>query len=416
MDVARPPKKKTGRNIAIGVGVVAVVVIFYFLSHLQKAAPTQDMAVTIIDSVRRGDMTIEVRGPGTLVPEQIVFVTAQTTARVDNLVVQSGQAVKEGDVLINMSSPDADLQAMTADQAMTQARAQLIQLRSDLKNSILAQEGTVATTNTQFVTARQNAQADDTLAKDHLVAPFQLATDRATAQELTTRLANEKERLQVMEQSADSQIAASESNVKQLEGIATFYHQRVQSLVVRSPAAGVVQELTLQPGQYVQEGTTLLKVVQPGKLKAQLQIPESQAKDVAIGQPATIDTRSNGLIPGRVSRKDPSAQGGTVLVDVALQGPLPAGAVPDLSVDGTIQTAKLHDVLYTGRPGYGLPTGPVGLFKVVDNGHAAERVQVLLGQSSVTSVEIVKGLSVGDKVILSDMSQFDNVDRVRLKQ
>jgi HlyD family secretion protein len=416
VDVARPPKKKTSRNIGIGVGVVAVIVAWIFISRLKPASPTVDMSVVIEDSVRQGDMTIEVRGPGTLVPEQIVFVPAQTSARVDQLVVQSGQVVKAGDILLNMSSPDAEIAAMQADQSLTQAKAVLITTRSSLADAALSQEGTVASTNTAYVTATQNARAADSLSQKHLMADFDVATARASAQELTTRLANEKKRLQIMQQSADSQIVAAESNVHQLASIAAFYHERLNALVVRAPAAGVVQGLTLQPGQYVTEGQTLLKVVQPGKLKAQLQIPESQAKDVNIGQSASIDTRGNGLIAGHVSRKDPSAVGGTVTIDVALEGALPAGAVPDLSVDGTIQIQKLHNVLYTGRPGYGGASGPVGLFKVVDNGHAAERVQVLLGQSSVTSVQILKGLSAGDKVILSDMSQYDGVDRVRLKQ
>ena len=416
MDVARPPKKKTGRNIGIGAGVVLLVVATIFISRLRPAAPTVDMAVTIQDSVRKGDLTIEMRGPGTLVPEQIVFVPAQTTARVDNLDVVSGQTVKAGDVLLHMSSPDAEIQTMQADQALSQARSALITLRSDLKNAELAQQSLVATTHTQYITATQNSIAADTLGRQKLLAQFDVNNAHALAAELTTRLHNEQERLNNMTQSADSQVAAAEANVGQLKRIADFNHAKLQSLVVRAPAPGVVQGLSLQPGQFVTEGTTLLKVVQPGKLKAVLQIPESQAKDVAIGQPASIDTRSNGLIAGHVSRKDPSAVGGTVTVDVALDGALPQGAVPDLSVDGTIQVEKLKNVLYTGRPGYGGATGPVGLFKIVENGHAAVRTQVLLGHSSVNSVEILKGLNVGDKVIISDMSLYDGVDRVRLKQ
>ncbi|MGH7594493.1 MAG: HlyD family secretion protein [Gemmatimonadales bacterium] len=416
MDVARPPRKKTGRNVAIGVGVVAVVVLGYWVANLKQAAPTVDMSVVIQDSVRQGDMIREVRGPGTLVPEQIVFVPAQTPARVDNLDVQSGQTVQAGDVLLHMSSPDAEIQAMQADQALTQARAALITLRSDLKNAQLAQQSTVATTHTQYITATQNSLAADTLGRQKLLAQFDVNNAHALAEELTMRLKNERERLLNMTQTADSQVVAAEANVGQLKRIADFNHAKLQSLIVRAPAPGVVQSLSLQPGQFVTEGTTLLKVVQPGKLKAVLQIPESQAKDAQIGQSAVIDTRSNGLIAGHVSRKDPSAVGGTVTIDVALDGALPQGAVPDLSVDGTIQIEKLHNVLYTGRPGYGGATGPVGLFKIVENGHAAVRVQVLLGRSSVTSVEIVKGLSKGDKVILSDMTAYDAVERVRLKQ
>ncbi|HEY3933565.1 MAG TPA: efflux RND transporter periplasmic adaptor subunit [Gemmatimonadales bacterium] len=416
MDVARPPRKKTARNIAIGAGVVVLVVMTIMLSRLQKAAPTVDGSVTIQDSVRRGDMVIEVRGPGTLVPEQIQFVTAQSNARVDQLLVVAGQTVTAGQPLINMSSPDVDIQAMQADQAIASAQSALIQLRTDLQSNRLTQQGVVATANTQYVTASQDAEAADSLAKEKLIAQFDVNTKHAAAAEATSRLQIEKDRLKLIAESADSQVIVAASNIARLKAVADFYHEKQKSLSVRAPAAGVVQGLILQQGEFVTDGTTLLKIVQPGKLKAVLQIPESNAKDVVIGQLASIDTRSNGLIPGHVARKDPSAVGGTVTIDVALDGALPAGAVPDLSVDGTIQIAKLHNVLYTGRPGYGAPTGPVGLFKIVENGHAAVRVQVLLGRSSVTSVEVMKGLNAGDKVILSDMSQWDGVDRVRLKQ
>jgi multidrug efflux pump subunit AcrA (membrane-fusion protein) len=416
VDVARPPKKKTARNVAIGLGVVAVIVVTILLSRLQKAAPTVDGSITIQDSVRRGDMVIEVRGPGTLKPEQIQFVTAQSNARVDQLLVQAGQTVTAGQPLINMSSPDVDIQAMQADQAIASAQSSLIQLRTDLQSNRLTQQGAVATANTQYVTATQDAAAADSLAKRQLIAQFDVNTKHAAAAEATAKLQIEKDRLKLISESVDSQLVVAASNISRLKAVADFYHQKQKSLSVRAPAEGVVQGLTLQQGQFVTDGTTLLEVVQPGKLKAVLQIPESNSKDVVIGQPAVIDTRSNGLIKGHVARKDPSAVAGTVTIDVALDGALPPGAVPDLSVDGTIQVDKLHDVLYTGRPGYGAPTGPVGLFKVVENGHAAVRVQVLLGKSSVTSVEVVKGLSAGDKVILSDMSQWDGVDRVRLKQ
>lgn len=416
MDVARPPQKKTGRNIAIGVAVVAVIAVTIWLSGLQKAAPTVDLSVTIQDSVRQGDMIREVRGNGTLVPEQIQIITAASNARVDRLVVQSGEVVKPGDVLLEMSSPETQIQSMTADQNLVQAQAALLTLRTTLRSSELSQQGVVATTHTQYVAAHQDALAADTLIKKQLISPFEANNKHALADELTQRLQFEQQRLDDLRKSAPEQITAAESNIAQLKGIADFYHTKEKSLTVRSPVAGVVQGLSLQQGQYMTEGSQLLKVVQPGRLKAVLQIPESQAKDVILGLSAVIDTRSNGLIAGHVSRKDPSAVGGTVLVDVALDGALPPGAVPDLSVDGTIQVEKLKNVLYTGRPAYGSPTGPVGLFKIVEGGHAAVRVQVLLGKSSVTSVEILKGLSKGDKVILSDMSPYDGVDRVRLKQ
>ncbi|HEX3927316.1 MAG TPA: HlyD family efflux transporter periplasmic adaptor subunit [Gemmatimonadales bacterium] len=414
MDVARPPQKRTGRNVLIGVGIVAAIVLGVFVLRLKPALPSVQADVTVIDSVRRSDMVREVRGPGTLTPEEIQFVPAQTTARVDKLDVQSGQVVKTGDILLEMSSPDAEIAMMQADQSLSQARAAFITLQSDLRNGILSQQGQVATTNTQYVTATQNEVMQDTLHKKGLAATFDVNNAHALAQELTTRLANEKERLQIMTQSADSQLVAARTNIDQLKGIAEFYHARQQSLVVRSPGPGVVQGLTLQPGEFVTEGTTLLKVVQPTRLKAVLRIPESGASDVQIGQSATIDTRSKGILAGHVTRKDPSSEGGTVGVDVSFDGPLPAGAVPDLSVDGVIQIEKLHDVLHVQRPGYGAGTGMVGLFKLVDNGRDAVRVQVVLGRSSVTDVEVIRGLSAGDKIITSDMSQYDGVDRVRI--
>lgn len=416
MDVARPPQKKTGRNIGIGVAVLAVVITTIAVARLKPAAPTVDLSVSIQDSVRRGDMVREMRGPGTLVPEQIQQVTAPATARVDRMDVVAGQTVKAGDLLVETSSPDVMISTMNADQQLNQAQSNLLSLRSTLRSSVLSQQGLVASTHTQYIAATMDAAAADTLFKQHLIAQFDVTNKHALADQLTSQYKFEQQRLQIMQQSVDSEIAAATTNIQQLKSISDFWHNKQKSLAVRSPTSGVVQGLTLQQGQFVTDGSLLLKVVQPGKLKAVLQIPESQAKDAQIGQSAVIDTRSNGLIPGHVSRKDPSAVGGTVTIDVALDGPLPSGAVPDLSVDGTIQIEKLKNVLYTGRPGYGSPTGPVGLFKIVENGHAAVRTQVLLGRSSVTSVEIVKGLNVGDKVILSDMSAYDGVDRVRLKQ
>ena len=416
MDVARPPKKKTGRNVAIGVGALALIVVTVALGKLKPAAPTVDMAVVIQDSVVQGDMYIEVRGSGNLVPEQIQFVTAQSNARVDQLLVQAGQTVKAGDALIQMSSPDVNIQAMQADQNLNQARAALLSLKTTLSSAELSQKGLVASMRTQRLAAKQDADAADTLFKQNMATLFETRNKRALANELNDRFEFEQQRLVDLQKSAPEQIASAESNILQLKAIADFYHTKQNALLVRAPEAGVVQGLTLQQGQFVTDGSTLLKIVQPGKLKAVLPIPESQAKDVVIGLPAKIDTRSNGIIAGHVSRKDPSAISGTITIDVALDGALPPGAVPDLAVDGTIQIKKLTNVLHTGRPGYGGATGPVGLFKIVDNGRAAVRVQVLLGSNSVTAVEILKGLSKGDKVILSDMTPYDNVDRVRLKQ
>ncbi|MDB4914935.1 MAG: secretion protein HlyD family protein [Gemmatimonadetes bacterium] len=414
MDVVRAPKSKRTRNAAIGAGVLLLTVVTVALARLGPASPTVDGSTLFTDSVRRGDMVREVRGPGTLVPEHIRWITAQASARVERLVAVSGQSVTPDGVLLEMSNPDLQIQTMQADQQVRQAQIDLLNLKTNLQSQRLTQEGTVANMKTQNVTAQQEMQAAEQLEKQRLMAAFEVNTKKAQASEITTRLRIEQERLALMNAAIDSQIATQSAQVLQLKAIAANQRNRLQSLTVRAPEAGVLQDLTLQLGQWVPEGTTLAKVVQPGKLKAVLRIPESQAKDVQVGQVASIDTR-NGLVQGHVSRKDPSAQAGTVTIDVALDGALPAGAVPDLSVDGTIQIERLKNVLFTGRPTSGTGTGMVALFRITEGGKAAERVQVVLGRSSVNTVEIIKGLQLGDRVILSDMSNWDSSNRVRLK-
>ena len=413
MDVARAPQSKRGRNIGIGVGVLVLGLVTVALARMGPAAPTVEMASQLTDSVRRGDMVREVRGPGSLVPEHIRWITAQASARVDRIIAQSGQSVAGEAVLLELSNPDVQIQALQAEQQLSQAQATLTTLRTSLENQRLTQEGVVASTRTLFIQSSQDAAGADSLSARGLLSRVDLANKRALAEELTTRLRIERARLALMTQAVDSQIAVQVEQVQRLRAIAQFQQNRVRSLEVRAGEPGVLQEMSLQLGQWVTEGTTLGKVVQPGKLKAVLRIPETQAKDVQLGQSAMIDTR-NGIIPGHVARKDPSSQNGTVTVDVALDGPLPSGAVPDLSIDGTIQIEKLNGVMFTGRPTYGAGTGMVGLFKIVEGGSAAVRVQVTLGRSSVNTVEIVRGLNVGDRVILSDMSNWDAVDRVRL--
>ncbi|MEP6766131.1 MAG: efflux RND transporter periplasmic adaptor subunit, partial [Gemmatimonadaceae bacterium] len=400
MDVARAPKKKTGRNIGIAVGIVAAVVATYALSKLKPAAPTIDGATILTDSVRQGELTRDVRGPGTLVPEQIRWITAQSTARVERLVAQAGQTVAKGELLIEMSSPDLQILTMQAEQQVREAQITLLNLKTTLRSSELSQEGIVASTKTAYIKAKQQAEAADTLLPKAMITKMDAINQKADAEELTIRYRIEQDRLKLMKQAIDSQIETQAAGVKQLRAIADERQSRLASLNVRSPEAGVLQDLTLQAGQYVQDGIVLAKVVQPGNLKAVLRIPESLAKDVQLGQIASVDTR-NGLVAGTVSRKDAAASGGTVTIDVKLIGTLPAGAVPDLSVDGTIQIEKLKNVLYTGRPAAGSGTGAVGLFKLTEDGKEAVRVPVVLGASSVNAVVITSGLKVGDKVILS---------------
>ncbi len=414
MDIVRAPQKKTRRNVMIAGGVVAVTAITAWLLTLDPAAQSVERASLLIDSVRRGNVVREVRGPGTLVPEHIRFITAQASARVERLASESGKSVKAGEVLLDLSNPDLQIQTMQADQQVRQAQIELLNIRTNLRSQVLTQRGVVATIRSQLVGASQEAAAADSLGKRNLMSAFEVNTKKALASELTTRLQLEQERLTLMQEAIESQISTQASQVEQLKAIATNQRNRLQSLQVRAPDAGVLQELTLQLGQWVPEGTTLAKVVQPGSLKAVLRIPESQAKDVSVGQKASIDTR-NGFVAGHVSRKDPSALGGSVTVDVTLDGPLPSGAVPDLSVDGTIVIETLNDVRYTGRPAFSAGSGSVSLFRLGAGGKTAERVPVELGRSSVNVIEIVRGLEVGDKIIVSDMSQYANVARVRIK-
>ena len=414
MDIVRAPKKKTGRNVAIVAGVLVLITATIALARLDPAAPTVERSTLLVDSVSRGDIVRDVRAPGTLVPEQIRYVTAQASARVERLESESGRNVKIGDLLLSLSNPDLQIQTLQADQQVRQAEIDLLNLRTNLRAQILQQEGAVASITTQLVNAAQVHRATDSLAKMKLVSPFEQNTAKANYDEMNTRQRIEKDRLELMKQNIDAQISVQAAQVQQLKAIAANQRNRLNSLEVRAPEAGVVQDLTLQLGQWVPEGTTLARVVQPGKLKAVLRIPESQAKDVQIGQKASIDTR-NGIIPGHVARKDPGAQGGTVTIDVALDGALPSGAVPDLSVDGTIVIDKMTNVLYTGRPAFGAAGGTVSLFKLIEDGSAAERVQVELGRSAVNSIEVVRGLAAGDRVILSDMTAYAGAERVRIK-
>jgi HlyD family secretion protein len=414
VDIPREPIKNRRRLWQAGIAGGVILLITLVLASLKPAAPTIESGTPWIDSVSRGEMVREVRGPGTLVPEHIRYITALASARVERILAQPGMVVKPETQLLELSNPDVQIQALQAEEQLTAAQAQLVSLRTNLVSERLTQEGLVATTRTQYERAKRDAFGADSLVAHGLLARNDAALARDQAAELEIRYRVEQERLSLMTQTIDSQIAVQKSQVDRLRAIAAFQRNRVRSLQVRAGDSGILTDLSLQPGQWVTEGTNLAKVVQPGKLKAVLQIPETQAKDVAIGQPAAIDTR-NGIIKGHVSRADANATNGTVTVDVALDGPLPAGARPDLSVDGTIEVERLHNVLYTGRPAYGQANSTIGMFKLVEGGHYAVRVQVQVGRSSVNAIEVVRGLEAGDKVILSDMSQYDNVDRVKIK-
>ena len=414
MDIPRDTKPVRRRSVPIVAGALVLIVAAFGVSRLEPAQPSVQRAALIIDSVRRGEMIREVRGPGTLVPERIRFISAVTSARVERIVAQPGQPVAPGTVLLEMSNPDVQIEALQAQQALSEAQSRLGDLRVQLEGSRLSQEGLVASIRTQSMSATQQRSEADTLMAERMISRFEYNNRRASAEELSTRLKLEQQRLNLMTQSVDSQLAAQRRQIQRLQAIASFQENRVQTLVVRAGEAGVLQDLTLQPGQWVNAGATLGRVVEPGRLKAVLRIGETQAKDVALGQPAFIDTR-NGIVRGRVSRMDPAAQGGTVTIDVSLDGPLPSGARPDQNIDGTIQLERLNDIVFTGRPTFANDHASVGLFRLEPDGSTATRVPVKLGRVSANAVEIVSGLKPGDRIVLSEVQVPDNTERIRIK-
>lgn len=414
MDIPRAPAKKRKRYIYIGAGIVVVVLTSVALTRLEPAAPTVDRAAVFPDTVKRGPMLRQVRGTGTLVPEEIRWITAVTQGRVEQKLVEPGAQVDENTVLLRLSNPDVELQALEADRQLNSAELELVNLRASLETQRLSQEAAVASAQTQYNEAIRQYEAQKELAERGLGSQHELARARDAAVEAERKLEIEKERLEVLSRAQAAQIQSQESQIQRLRGIVEFRKQQIESMTVRAGAVGVVQELPLEVGMWANAGATLAKVVQPGRLKAVLRVPETQIRDVALGQPASIDTR-NGIIPGRVVRIDPAATTGTVGVDVALEGELPPGARPDLSVDGVIEVERLDDVIYMGRPAYGQANSTIGIFKLEPGGNAAVRVNVRLGRSSVHAIEVVSGLQPGDVVILSDMSQWDEYDRVRLR-
>src|SRR5688572_9007612 len=414
MDIQRIPQGKRRRYAPIGAAAVVIVLGAVGVNRLEPAQPGVERSALVIDSVRRGEMVREVRGPGTLVPERMRLISAVTSARVERIVAQPGQSVGPGTVLLEMSNPDVQIEALRAQQALSEAQSRLGDLRVQLEAGRLSQEGVVASIRTLNVSAAQERVVADTLMAGRMISRFEYNNRRASAEEASTRLRLEQQRLALMTRSVDSQLAAQRRQIQRLQAIATFQENRVQTLVVRAGEEGVLQELPLQPGQWVNAGTTIGRVVQPGKLKAVLRIGETQARDVAIGQTALIDTR-NGIVEGRVSRMDPAAQGGTVTIDVAIDGPLPSGARPDLNIDGTIQLERLNDILFTGRPTIASENAVVGLFRLDPDGKTAARVKVRLGRVSANSVEVAQGLKPGDRIILSEVQVPDNTDRIRIK-
>jgi multidrug resistance efflux pump len=414
VDIPRAPVNRGRKRIIYGgIALATLVAMTVGLRSLKPAAPRVDRASVWIDSVQKGPLVIEVRGPGTLVPERIRYISAVTAGRVERRLAEPGQEVQPGTVLLELSNPDVQLEALESERQLTVAQADRVNLQTDLETKRLNQEAAVAGAKAAYQDAKRNAEAAEELAAKDLISTMEASRARDRVEELETRYRVEEQRLAVMVGAADSQLALQRAQVGRLHAVTDFQRGRIRSMKVLAGAHGILQELPLEVGQWAQSGATLARLVEPGKLKAVLRIPETQAKDVAIGQAAAIDTR-NGIARGKVYRIDPAVQNGTVTVDVSLGGELPRGARPDLSVDGTIEVERMDDVLHVGRPAYGQANSAVGLFKLTPDGTEATRVNVRLGRTSVNTVEVVGGLEPGDKVIISDMSRWDGHDRVRV--
>jgi HlyD family secretion protein len=420
MDIARPDqsRKRKRRRLLLGTTAVAVIgLITVGLAQLKPAAPTVERSSIWTDTVKRGQMLRQVRGNGSLVPEQIQFVQVDTDGRVERILVLPGAEVKPDTLLLELSNPELKQGAFDAEWALKAAGAQLAKVKVQLESERLTQKAATASLKSDLEQAKLEAEADQILSERGLVPILTAKRSRAKATELGVRLEIEEERLRISEDSKQAQLAVQEAELEKARALLALKQRQVEALRVRAGIEGVLQQIgdlvTLQVGQRVTPSATLAKIVQPTKLKAEIKIAETQAKDILIGQIAFIDTR-NGIIPGKVIRVDPSVFNGTVTVDVKLEGPLPKGARPDLSVDGTIELERLEDVLYVGRPVQGQPESTVGIFKLINGGRSAVRISVNLGRSSVSTIEVLQGLQEGDQVILSDMSAWDAHERIRL--
>jgi HlyD family secretion protein len=416
VDIARPSqarKKRIRRILYVTAGVVVIGGISLGVSKLKPAAPSVDRAVVWIDSVKRGSMLRQVRGSGVLTPEDIRWIPAQTKGRVEDILLHPGAQVKPDTVILVLSDPELTQTVREAELGYKSAQAAYDNRKAELQSSLLSQEANVASIEAQYKQAALDLEANEALYKENLVPDLTVKQKRSTADDLKNRLAVEQNRLKITREGMTSQLAPQEADVNQKKAAWDLRRQQLEDLKVKAGMSGTLTVVPVERGQQVSPGTNLARVANPSNLKAELRIAETQTKDIHIGQYAEIDTR-NGTVKGHVTRMDPSSTGGTVGVDVSMDGPLPAGARPDLSVDGTIQLEKLENIIYVGRPAFGQENSTVTIFKVQPSGEAIA-TKVKLGRASVSTIEVIEGLNPGDQVILSDMSQYDAFDRVQLK-
>ena len=417
MDKARIgyARRKRIRRIVLGsVAATACLALAWVVSRIEPAAPSVDAAVVFTDTVERGEMLRQVRGIGTLVPETVVVIAASDAGRIERRLVQPGQSVAPYTVLLELSSPQVEQEYLDAEAQLREAEADLANLRAQLEDQRLTQESVTADVEGQYLQAKAQYEADLALSEEGLTDQVTLMKSRVSMEHLHKQFQLERAREDARKPSVEAQLAAQGARIAQIEALVTLREEKVDQLRVRAGMNGVLQLMDVEVGQLVAPGDELARVSDPTHLKAELKIPETLVNDVAAGQRAQVDTR-NGLIEGVVSRIDPAAIEGTVLVDIRLLGDMPRGARPDLSVDGTIELERLENVLHVGRPIHAREEGLMGLFKLEEDQTHAARVQVQVGKVSVSTIEVRSGLSEGDRVVLSDMSAWDGYDRIRLE-
>jgi HlyD family secretion protein len=419
MDISRPDikrKKMRQQWIAIGSAVVVLGAAALFVMRLKPASPTVDRATVWTDTVKRGPMLRQVRGPGTLVPreDKIRLIPAETEATVVRIRVLPGAKVEPDTLLMDLVDPQVQQELLDAQLQLKAAQADLTNVKARLQSDLMTQKAVAATVSSDHSQAQLQAQTDKSLYDLGVISGLTYSASKGKADELTTRNNLEKERLVLNEKAIETELAVQQTKVQQAQALLGLKQKQMDALSVRAGISGVLVDLPHQVGEHVEPGTTLAKVVQPDQLKASLKIAETQARDIQIGQPSEIDTH-NGVIPGKVMRIDPAVVNGTVTVDVELAGALPQGARPDLSVDGTIDLDRMADVIYVGRPAFGNENSTISLFKLGTDGRTAVRVPVKVGRASVNSIQVIEGLQDGDTVILSDMSRWDNTDKIRLE-
>jgi HlyD family secretion protein len=419
MDIQRPSNARAKKIRRIVYGSVAFLLVggvTYGLSRLRPAAPTVDRATIWPDEVKRGPMVREVRGLGTLVPEDIRWIAAQTNCRVDKWVLRPGAIVKPDSIIMELSDPQLQRDALDAEYQLKGAEADYANLKVQVNSELMNQKAAEAAVRSDYEQTKIQHAVDEELRQEGIASKVTAELSKVKMEQLAIRVQLESERTRIAAESSQARLAAQQAKVEEMRALYNLKKSQMEALHVRAGINGVLQLEPVEVGQNVTPGTNLARVADPKKLKAEIKIAETQAKDVRELQKAVVDTR-NGIVHGHVSRIDPSVVNGTVTVDVTMDEPFPpgSGARADLSVDGTIELENLKDVLYVGRPVHGQADSTIGIFKIVDDGNEAVRVNVKLGRSSVNTIEVLDGLKVGDKVILSDMSAWDNFDRIRLR-